>query len=366
MRRARIRDGLLVALSLLALAVPGTTHLMGLWQATPQSERRPLSKPPAWPTDAEKWRIFAPTLESYLADRIGLRAWLMLAAHRLRFLIGAPVTPEVVMGKEGWLFYGGVGEIEQYLGLRPICGPQIQAIVSELERYRLLLRARGISFVFVIAPNKTSIYPEYLPEGLHPVGPTPADQLMSALAEWPEIPVVDGRKILRPSKNIGRLYFQTDTHWNDIGAYITLQAAMARIGLAHRLRPLDDYRIELTSRTTDLLLFLNMGIYTELNVPALIEKFLVPGISWSQKSTNGDVSNVITSSPPARGRIVVIGDSFSDLWLKFLADSFARIVHFTNPEQPHLPAAEVEKPDVVILEVVERHLLYWWPRPPEN
>jgi hypothetical protein len=286
----------------------------------------------------------------------------MTAAHRLRYAIKAPVTHDVVIGRQGWLFYGGQYEIEQYLGLRPLSDPQIGAIVGELEREWKFLRSRGIAFVFVIAPNKSSIYPEYLPDGLHRIGPTPADQLMSALAQRPEIPVVDGRMLLRRSKHLGPLYFQTDTHWNDIGAFITLQAVMRRARFGPwRMRPLTDYRIELTTQATDLLWFLNMGIYTEGNVPALSENFALPGMVWRQNSHDRFVSDVITRPAPATHHILVVGDSFSKFWLRFLDANFARVVRVTEPLLAHDDLIEAEKPDIVILEVVERTIGDWWP-----
>jgi alginate O-acetyltransferase complex protein AlgJ len=362
------RDGLLVALFSLALIVPATTHVLGLWQATPQSEHRNLSEAPAWPTNAEKWRVFAPTLESYVSDRIGLRPWLLTTGHRLRFLIGAPVNPDVVVGKRGWLFFNGDDEINQYLGVRLLSDLQIHAIVDELERYRVRLQAKGALFIFVIAPNKTSVYSEYLPGGLHPIGPTPADQLMSALTERPEILAVDGRNILRRSKSIGPLYFQTDTHWNDTGAYVVLKAAMDHLGFGNRLRPLRDYRIAFTPRSTDLLFFLNLGRYIE-NIPELEENFPATKASWAPYNPNGPVTNVVTTPSPARGRIVIVGDSFSYAWIKFLAAGFARVVRIVYPSDPmqsHISIIEAEKPDVVVLEIVERGLLHWWPKPPEN
>ena len=361
---ARLRDVLLIALFLLAISLPCAAQLAGLWQAMPESEQRPLSKAPSWPATYEAWRSLAGNIDSYLADRIGFRPWLLIAGHRLRYELGAPVTHDVVMGKRGWLFFGGSEEIEQYLGLRPLGAPQIQAILDRIDRYRREIQAQGALFVFVIAPNKSTIYPEELPDGLNPIGPTPADQLMRALAARPEIPAVDGRALLRQNRQLGPLFYKTDSHWNELGAFIVLRAAIARAGLRpERFRPLTDYGIALGSGTTDLLRLLDMGRRLEWGVPYLQKKFPTPGLSWQRNAPGDPVTDVITQPPPARGRVLVIGDSFSEGWMRFLGQNSARVVRVAYAQQAHDATVASEKPDLVILEIVEREIRGWWPDP---
>ena len=354
-----IRDSALLILFAIAICLPGAAHLAGLRQATADSEQRPLSNPPMLLVD--DWEKVVPGLEAYLADHMGLRPWIVTAGHRLRYAMKAPVTHDVVLGKQGWLFYDGADEIEQWLGLRPLPAAQIDAIVIELARLDRLARAHGAKFVFVIAPNKSTVYPEYLPDGLHPIGPTPADQLIAALARRPEISVVDGRPLIARSKSRGQLYFRTDTHWNELGAFIVLQPALGRAGIdAGRLRPIDDYRIEPGIRQGDLQMFLNVGLQPERDVPTLVARFDRQGLSWKHYDGDAITSDIITRTP-ATGTLLVIGDSFSILWLRVLSDIFGRVVRVTKPTFKHDELIEANKPDVILLELVEREIRYWWP-----
>ena len=77
--------------------------------------------------------------------------------------------------------------------------------------------------MLVIAPNKNSIYPEYMPGWVKLVSKqTRLDQLSGLLADEPGLEYVDGRLLLRPQKNTGPLYYRTDTHWTPLGAFYGL------------------------------------------------------------------------------------------------------------------------------------------------
>ncbi len=132
--------------------------------------------------------------------------------------------PEAVLGTGGWLFY--TGPVSDKLLDRHVRGrdPFSQ---NELERWRRLLldrtqyfRSIGAKYVFVIAPNKESVYPEYLPGWIGPrLGPSRLDQLLAYLKSVPAVTVIDLRSALIADKAAADLYYRTDTHWNTRGAY---------------------------------------------------------------------------------------------------------------------------------------------------
>jgi hypothetical protein len=141
----------------------------------------------------------------------------------LDWLRVSPV-PEVILGSGGWLYYAGAtGDriIDRHVrGRDPFTH-------AELERWRTFLLERtrryrdlGAKYVFVIAPNKESIYPEHLPSWIGPrVGPTRLDQLMAHMKSAPEVTVIDLRTTLRAAKSASVVYYKADTHWNTRGAY---------------------------------------------------------------------------------------------------------------------------------------------------
>ena len=60
------------------------------------------------------------------------------------------------------------------------------------------------------------------------------DDLMSSLPANFRLNILDLRKPLARAKDVGRLYFRTDSHWNLLGAAIALDAIINRLSDLHK------------------------------------------------------------------------------------------------------------------------------------
>ena len=112
--------------------------------------------------------------------------------------------------------------------------------------------AEGIHYLVLLAPDKHTIYPEYIPGRYEHVSPaTRFDQFYDYLRQHTRLDLVDLRTPLRRAKSHERLYLRRDTHWNDRGAFIgyqTIIAALSRSVSRHagnpaigvQARPLDE------------------------------------------------------------------------------------------------------------------------------
>jgi len=151
-------------------------------------------------------------------------------------LLHKPSSPLVIVGARGWLFYAGEQSMQNYLHQNSPPAAELDDWASRLQERRTWFAAHGIRYLFVVAPDKQSIYSEYMPRYLAPQhGDTRLDQLSRRLfreAAW-----LDLRPSLRSAKDSGPLYFQLDTHWNDRGAYYAYRAIMQRLGLPALARP---------------------------------------------------------------------------------------------------------------------------------
>ena len=141
----------------------------------------------------------------------------------LEWLGISPVT-EAIVGTDGWLYYTGPASekiLDRHVrGRDPLSQAELELLRRTLVERTRHFRNIGAKYVLAIAPNKESIYPEYLPAWVGPkVGPSRLDQLMADLKSVPEVTVIDLRPGLIADKNAAPLYFKTDTHWKSRGAY---------------------------------------------------------------------------------------------------------------------------------------------------
>src|SRR5690606_29540335 len=68
------------------------------------------------------------------------------------------VFPPVIEGKDGWLFLG------HDISYRCVPRMDLDRVIAGLRRWRDVVEASGRKFVLVIAPDKSTLYPEYLPD----------------------------------------------------------------------------------------------------------------------------------------------------------------------------------------------------------
>lgn len=138
---------------------------------------------------------------------------------------------QVVVGKQQWLFLGDDYEnnMARGRGIRNISPARIDEWVRSMEARQRWLASQGIGLVFAIAPNKHSVYPEYLPEGVTIASPNSTDRLVATMQQA-GIRTIDGRKLLLHEKERWEyLYNKTDTHWSSIGAYLVYKKIMLEV-----------------------------------------------------------------------------------------------------------------------------------------
>src|SRR3712207_179112 len=175
-------------------------------------------------------------VETMYNDHFGLRN-LMIRLEALSDFkfFKTPSTEKVVLGKEGWLYCGldnGKDITKQYRGITKFTPEELSKIKTNLEQRKVWLEKKGIPFVLVIAPDKETIYPEYYNNEKYKKVSSESrlDQLMDYLHKNSNIDVLDLRKILLDNKSKGRLYYKTDTHWNQFGGYFGYEAIMKEVG----------------------------------------------------------------------------------------------------------------------------------------
>ena len=112
------------------------------------------------------------------------------------------------------------------------------------------MAAAGGRYVFAVAPNTHSIYPEHLPDGIESAPRRPVHQLIEHLESCGSpVRVLYPDAELRRHKKADQLFLRVDTHWTDRGAFLVYRFLIDALDGAVALRDLtedDLYYIERT------------------------------------------------------------------------------------------------------------------------
>lgn len=197
-------------------------------------EKRLPAARPEFPHNLERLKNYPKNFEKFFDDNYGLRKTLVLANSKMMDnIFDQPSDSRVVIGQKGWMYFDNYNSILDAIGKAGLDDELIQRGVKSFGRNWQKLHSKNIGYLLVIAADKSSIYPEFLPSYLAPTAGINhrIDKFLNALKkEYPDFPVLDLRPILLEAKEKEIIYHQTDTHWNKRGAhygYVAIMKALA-------------------------------------------------------------------------------------------------------------------------------------------
>jgi alginate O-acetyltransferase complex protein AlgJ len=225
-----------------------------------------------------------------------------------------------------------------------------------------LADCRIMPFVF-IAPNKQSIYPEKLRKFSAPYLASRIDDALEKVGTSTRAMLIDPRADLRAAKPRYPvpLYTPSDTHWNQLGAFIAYQKIVAVLAQSKavdrpELATLDRYEIESTpTGGGDIATRL---LYAQGEYPDELVTLRPKTVSDAMPAVAEAAAQVISNSQ-GKGRLLMQGDSFSPWLAGLLARHFAEVHLFRTPDFPWTFDGKLlrdVKPDVALVEIVERNL----------
>ncbi len=291
------------------------------------------------------------------------RRSLIGAFTSFRFAVGDRVFNKTLVGKDGWLYYYGDWSMREYQRTDRFGQRDLATFQTNLDRVNASLTSQGRTFLLVIPPNKTSIYPQYMPAEIPVIGSIArTDQFLAYMRSYSSTPILDLRPALLAASPTQQTFYRTDTHWNDLGSYYAYRAIMNALmrnypGL--QPHPLADYSLQVLPATqTDLPRLMGYLPLSE-DDPVLEPRFGFTATTETTTLADGYQMRVTTNQRSDLPRLLVFGDSFYGGLEKFLTPDFGLVA-----ELPYYDAAgpslaywvQKEEPDIVILECVERDL----------
>jgi hypothetical protein len=172
------------------------------------------------------------SFDQYFNDRFSMRDPLTITKNWLDFnVFGMTDAGTVHVGTNGWLY--SRKSIEDYR--KEACSEENEVgwLFLQLHALEKIIKTSGRRFFFIVAPNKPTIYPEF-------VGPIPEsngckysryDLFMEDIAAHPLQGFVRLDESLRNAKKPhSLLYDKTSTHWNGLGAKVAAETIHGQIG----------------------------------------------------------------------------------------------------------------------------------------
>lgn len=300
---------------------------------------------------------------STMAENFRWRTGLIDIYTSLRLKMGDRVYTGAVMGNDGWIFYTQELSIPDYQNTIPMSRKKLSSLQKELDQLNQELNDKGITLILVVPPNKTTVYSQYMPYQIPVLNEkSRLDQFVEYMKRHGRTAVVDLRTTLRKASLSYDVYHKADTHWNSLGAYYGYVEIMNVLSADYpdlKPHPLSDFEYKSIGYSRrDLTNVIGLQGYEDenwiliprFNVQVEVEKIGLP---------DGWLIRIATNPDKRLPRLLVYRDSFYGALAQFIEPHFSETIGipFSYEEGVwSLDWIEREKPDVVIIEIVERFI----------
>ncbi len=271
--------------------------------------------------------------------------WISLRNRILTHVFHTSGTDQVVVGEDGWLFYGAT--TGHFTGENRLTEEELTGVLDYLKALSVYFENRGIQFVFVCAPNKNTVYSEFMPNYYLQASGSDAQRVIAGLSSrqvaCPDLLQVFG-------KQEAQLYHKLDSHWNNMGAALAAETIFDLLGKAVSYTHLPyTIRGDFSGDLSDML-------YPDGLTRKDQQVYYNHVFSYQYLSTVRTMMEmeITTQSSEQTGRLLMVRDSFGNSLIPFMADAF-EACRFTRQSMTRV-ISETEGYDVVVLEIAERNL----------
>lgn len=372
----RIGQYLLIFLFLFLIYLPMIDVIFKIFPDTELSENRRLVN--MITITKSNISSFPKNFENYYNDNFGLRKYLIKANNNINIrLFSYSSNTRTILGKDNWLYWTGEHDsISIFRYKKRYTEEDLKLYLKILKNRKEIFAKQGTRYFMIIAPDKQSIYPEYLPEYILRLNQNSEyDQIADYLYKNSMYINIDVKKELLKEKQKGHLvYYKSDTHWNNYAAFIAYQQIMKKLNVYYpELKPmsLTDFDIIEEQYSGDISKIIGMQEYFEEKIDKLVPKKNRKANIKNVKSINGVVTRgSLLSECNSCGNItmVFIRDSQAIPLIPLVAEHFSRVIYIGKSENPKIIHAIIknEKPDIVLHEAVERSMESIFYKDPNN
>ncbi|TND09432.1 MAG: sugar O-acetyltransferase [Bacteroidetes bacterium] len=174
---------------------------------------------------------FQENYEAWYNENFGFRNSFVRLNNQLLFsLYDTSQVFDMVVGKEGYLFYGNY--IRAYTGQDYMGEEYIRSATGKIKNLQDSLEKRGITLVVVLAPGPASYFPEYLPEKYGREGEKTIYKSMVREMTANSVNLLDFNAWFRQMKPTAKhpLITLSGTHWSCYGVALAADSLVRYVG----------------------------------------------------------------------------------------------------------------------------------------
>ena len=310
------------------------------------------------------------TIEDYVDDRIGFRSAAIYEYTKLsNDVFHVMVHPLFMYGEEDHIYYKDKFYVAAYQRLNTDTD-YMDSFVNFLEDTNDYLESRNIKFLYFLAPDKKSIYPEFFPKSVNvKEDESSVIEYMTSRLESSDIEYVIPYKELlaakeEATKNSLYIYNQKydATHWNEFGSMIGQKLLDEHVqNWFDDVKPLSeaDYSVAFEKRTnldqSDFPIDDDVPVYTLLSDTSQdAGAYLASGIKIEVPTFYSHYMNPEVQNGK---RLVIFTDSYFAPYSKFYTNRFSEVFYIHRQNFKYLQyIVNLLFPDAVIFETAERSI----------
>ncbi len=264
-------------------------------------------------------------------------------------VFGVSSVDNITVGKNGWLYASATEE--SYKGNDNFSKREMFSIAHNVKLLENAVKAQGADFVFTIPANKNTLYPENMPYYIKKVGNNTNLLNISKLLAEEKVNYANMYDLFKSQEET--LYLKMDSHWNGKGAVLAYNEIMSKARVPHNTykeeAPVD------TNYTGDL----SNTAFPVFSKSENNSVYKTYGELDSKINVEGD--SITTTCPAGTGKLLMYRDSFGNTLIPLMSSEF-EVAHYSKTKSDYFTDYKVQNditaynPDVVVVEIVERHL----------
>lgn len=285
---------------------------------------------------------------SYFSENFAFRKNMVSMTGAVeRDLFQSSAQDNVIVGKDGYLFYGS--SADDYQGVNGLNSRQLSNIAGNLSMLQSTLRSKGIDFEFTVAPNKNSLYGMYMPQRYKADRADRNITRLTPMLKEAGVNYVDLYKLFGGQKKV--LYHKTDSHWNNRGADLVNRALLKNLGKSYTVY--DQKKVNKRADFQGDLFAMICPAYKDGETEYYFDTDKTYNYDTKINSTFDPL--ISTTNRAKTGSVVMFRDSFGNSLLPFTAADYGS-GYFSRSMPIDPDVAVTSKADSVIWEIVERNL----------